>query len=150
MKNRIRIPFAVIALILSPLLRGAEHDHKEKSAGPNGGRIITAVEPHMEFLVTADRKVKITFLGDDGKAAALKDQSVTAIGGDRANPTRLAFVKEADSLVSDKPLPDGNMVPIVLQVKVTPDAKTVTEKFTINLSDCATCKHKEYACTCEH
>ena len=34
-----------------------EHDHEKKIAGPNGGRIITSVEPHVEFLVTKDSKV---------------------------------------------------------------------------------------------
>jgi hypothetical protein len=38
----------------------------------------------------------------------------------------------------------------VVQIKVTPDAKTVTEKFNLNLEKCPTCKYQEYACTCEH
>lgn len=150
---------AALCLILSPALRAEEekgHDAKEhaehakKSAGPNGGRVVTATEPHFEFFVLPDGKVKITFLGEDGKATALKDQTVTAVGGDRAKPTKLAFAKDGESLVSDKPLPEGKMVPIVVMVKVTADAKTVTEKFTVNLADCPTCEHKEYACTCEH
>jgi hypothetical protein len=149
---------AALCLVLSPALRAEEkeHDAKEhaehakKSAGPNGGRVVTATEPHFEFFVLPDGKVKITFLGENGKATALKDQSVTAVGGDRAKPTKLAFAKDGESLVSDKPLPEGKMVPIVVMVKVTADAKTVIEKFTVNLSDCPTCEHKEYACTCEH
>ncbi|MDA1043637.1 MAG: hypothetical protein O3C57_00275, partial [Verrucomicrobia bacterium] len=40
--------------------KNAVHDHK--SSGPNGGRIITTVKPHLEFLVTQDRNVKITAL----------------------------------------------------------------------------------------
>ena len=149
---------AALCFILSPALRAEEKEpaakehaeHAKKSAGPNGGRVVTATEPHFEFFVLPDGKVKITFLGEDGKATALKDQSATAVGGDRAKPTKLAFAKDGESLVSDKALPEGKMVPIVLMVKVTADAKTVTEKFTVNLSDCPTCEHKEYACTCEH
>jgi hypothetical protein len=154
---------AVFGLALSPALRAAdEHEHKEgekkehahehakKEAGPNGGRILTATEPRFEFFVMADRKVKITFLGEDGKAIALKDQSVTAVGGDRAKPTKLAFAKDGESLVSDKPLPEGKEIPIVLQVKMDKEAKTVTEKFNVNLADCPECKHKEYACICDH
>ena len=166
MKTKISILLAVLGLAFSPSIRAAEedhkdHDHKEgehkehadkgkKAAGPNGGRIVTATEPHFEFLVMPDGKVKITFLGDDGKATALKDQSLTAIGGDRTKPTKLAFAKDGESLVSDKPLPEGKMIPIVLMVKMTADAKTVTEKFNVNLADCPTCEHKEYACTCAH
>jgi hypothetical protein len=38
----------------------------------------------------------------------------------------------------------------VVQIKAKPDAKSVTEKFNLNLNDCPTCKNKEYACTCAH
>jgi len=37
-----------------------------------------------------------------------------------------------------------------VQIKLTPEAKTVVEKFNLNLSECPGCKLKEYACTCEH
>ncbi len=157
---KLNLILAALCLAFSPSLPAAdehkEGDHKEhaehakKTAGPNGGRVVTATEPHFEFFVMPDGKVKITFLGEDGKAVAAKDQTVSAVGGDRAKPTKLAFAKDGDSLVSDKPLPEGKEVPIVLMVKVTPDAKTVTEKFNVNLAQCPTCEHKEYACTCEH
>lgn len=126
------------------------HVHETAIAGPNGGRVITSVEPHLEFFVTAERKVKITAVGDDGKALPLGEQSVSVIGGSRANPTRMAFAKDGDSLVSDKAFPEGNDFPVVVQIKVKPDAKAVIEKFNLNLSDCPTCEHAEYACTCEH
>lgn len=163
MKAKISIVLAVFGLAIAPALRAADehkhkegdktehaHEHAKKEAGPNGGRIVTATEPHFEFFVTPERKVKITFLGADGKAIALKDQSVTAIGGDRAKPTKLAFAKDGESLLSDKPLPEGNEMPIVLQVKMDKEAKTVTEKFNVNLGKCPTCEHAEYACICEH
>src|SRR5688500_17671691 len=44
------------------------HDEKKKIAGPNGGRIIAAIEPRAEFFVMPDRKVQITFLDKAGKA----------------------------------------------------------------------------------
>ena len=165
MKTNISLLLAVLGLVFSPAVRAEDdhkgHDHKEgehkehaehakKEAGPNGGRVVTATEPHFEFLVMPDGKVKITFLGEDGKATALAAQSVTAVSGERAAPTKLAFAKDGESLVSDKALPQGKMVPIILQVKMTADAKTVTEKFSVNLADCPTCEHKEYACTCAH
>lgn len=128
----------------------AEHDHAKKIAGPNGGRILTAVEPHLEFFLTEDRKVKITAVDDAGKAVPLGDQSVTVTGGDRSNPTRLSFTKEGNSLISDKAFPEGDMLPVIVQIKATPDAKTAIEKFTLNLSDCPGCDYLEYACTCDH
>ncbi len=127
-----------------------DHTHEKKEAGPNGGRLIHSVEPHFEFLVTSERKVKLTFLSEDKKPIAPKDQIVTATTGDRSAPIKLTFTKEGDSLISDKPLADAKEQPIVLQIKTTSDAKSVTEKFNINLAMCSECKHAEYACTCDH
>ena len=141
-------------LALTPAIHAADkhdHTHEKKEAGPNGGRIITSTNPHYEFFVTPERKVKITFLGEDNKAIPAKDQIVTATSGDRSAPTKLTFTKDGDSLISDKALPEGNNnPPIILQVKSSPDAKSVTEKFNANLAICPECKHAEYACTCEH
>ena len=146
--------FALLALAISPMAIAqehkhdkkdgkehaeADHDHDKDEKGPNGGAIVHAVEPHFEIAVTKDRKAKITFLGEDGKPIVLAKQSLTATGGDRANPTRLTFAKgegkDAESLISDKALPEGEHVQLVLQIKVTPDAKAVTERITLHLHD---------------
>jgi hypothetical protein len=150
MKTKIAaILLATLALVSAQ--EKHDHAHAKKVAGPNGGRIVESVEPHFEFFVTPERKIKITFLTEDNKAAAPKEQTLTATGGDRANPTKFTFAKEGEALVSDKPLPTGNdNPPIILQIKSTPDAKTVTDRFNVNLARCGECKHSEYACTCEH
>lgn len=131
-----------------------EHDHDHEHAniedGPNGGRLLTSVEPHLEFFVTDDRKVQITAVDDDEKAIPLAGQSVTVIGGDRSNPTRMKFANNGDVLLSDIAFPEGNDFPVVIQIKATPDSDTVTEKFNLNLEECPTCNNKEYACTCDH
>ena len=150
MKTKISLLLAIVSLALPSLYADGDHVHVKKEAGPNGGRVVNSVTPHYEFFVTPEKKVKITFLGEDGKAVPLKEQSVTAAGGDRAAPTKLTFAKDGDSLVSDKPLPEGKELPIVVQVKITPNAKTVSEKFTVNLAKCPECQHVEYACTCDH
>ena len=128
----------------------AEEGHEEAKAGPNGGKVIHEVEPHLEFFVTKDRKVQITALGEDGKAIPIAEQSVKVTGGDRANPTRMTLTKVGDVLVSDVAFPEGNDFPVVVQIKTTPEAKTVMEKFNLNLNDCPTCEYAEYACTCAH
>lgn len=158
MKSKIILSLAALGFILLPAVyadkeeKDHDHDHKseKKEAGPNGGRVIFSVEPHFEFFVTEDRKVKITFLGDDKKAVAPAGQTVSAVGGKRNKPTKFAFDKVDGSLVSDNALPEGNLIPIVLTVKASADAKAVTEKINIDLSDCPTCEHKEYACICDH
>ena len=126
-----------------------EHDHAKKG-GPTGGRLITAVEPHVEFLINKDKKVEIRFVDDDNKVVAPGEQVITATLGDRANPTKLTFTKEGDKLISDKVIPEGNDYPTVVQIKANAKAKAVNEKFNLNMSKCPTCKFQEYNCTCDH
>lgn len=148
----IHTTLALLALAISPMAIAQaqdkkpakehaeeDHDHDKDEKGPNGGMLVHAVEPHFEIAVTKDRKAKITFLGEDNKPIALAKQSITATGGDRANPTRLTFAegkdKDAGSLISDKTVPEGEHVQLVLQIKVTPDAKAVTERITLHLHE---------------
>ncbi len=126
------------------------HDHDKLQAGPNGGRILKSVEPHLEFFVTEDRKVQITAVDDDNKAIPVEVASVTVIGGDRSSPTRLSFAKSGDALLSDIAFPAGNDFPVVVQITPSADAKKITEKFNLNLASCPTCEYKEYACICDH
>lgn len=128
----------------------AGHDHSKAEAGPNGGRLINTVEPHLEFFVTKENFVQITFLDEKNKVIAPKEQTVSLIGGDRQNPIRLRFEKRGKVLISSVALPEGNNLPMILSIKPNKASKTVREKFTLNLSDCPTCKYKEYACICAH
>lgn len=153
MKNQLTPLFAVLTLTFAPLamVQGQdskkdpkehaehEHEHDETKKGPNGGLLVHAVEPHFEIAVLKDRKAKITFLDDDNKPLPPAGQVITATGGDRANPTRITFTKgegaEAQSLISDRPLPEGSHVPLVLQIKTAADAKAVTERITLHIHD---------------
>lgn len=128
-----------------------KHDHEHAAkAGPTGGKLITEVEPHVEFFVNKDKKVEIRFFDDDMKAVAPGEQVITVILGDRSAPTKLAFTKDGDKLISDKVIPEGADLPTVVQIKAKAGEKAVTEKFNLNLAQCPTCKNKEYACTCAH
>ena len=127
-----------------------KHGHSSTKAGPNGGRVITSVVPHLEFFVTEDFYVQISFLDDDYQVIAPADQVVFLIGGDRQSPTQLAFEKKGNQLVSTTALPEGHSLPIILSIKTDADAKTVREKFNLNLSLCPSCDYKEYACICSH
>jgi hypothetical protein len=59
-------------------------------------------------------------------------------------------VKQGGVLLSEQTLPEGTSWPAVVQIKATPDAKAVVDKFTLNLAVCPGCKLAEYACTCDH
>jgi hypothetical protein len=128
-----------------------KHDHEHGGkAGPTGGKLITEVEPHVEFFVNKDKKVEIRFVDDDNKVVAPGEQVINVTLGDRNAPTKLSFTKDGDKLISDKAVPEGNDLPTVVQIKAKAGEKSVTEKFNLNLNDCPTCKNKEYSCTCEH
>jgi hypothetical protein len=47
-------------------------------------------------------------------------------------------------------LPEGNNLPAVVQIRVTPDAAPVVERFNLNLATCPDCSRHEYACICDH
>ncbi len=146
MKNTaLRILSIITLLIASPLFA-----HEKTEGGPNGGRLITEVVPHAEFLVTPERKVQITFVGDDGKPVAPAGQSVKVTTGERAAPVTLNFVKTESGLLSDGVLPTGNGYPTVVVIKPTVDAKPVIERFNLNTSVCGGCDRPEYACICGH
>lgn len=127
-----------------------DHDHEHIIAGPTGGRLFTSVEPHAEFFVNGDNKIEIRFFNNDNELVAPAGQTVSVIMGERSKPTKLAFAQEGDKLISDQAIPDGNLLPTVVQIQAGADAKTVTERFNLNLSDCPTCEYKEYACICDH
>ncbi len=122
----------------------AEHDHEEEEdhdhgkKGPNGGHVVESKAGFaFEITVDKDRKARVVFLDKDLKAAALAAQSLTGIAGERSSPVKLAFAKgkdaDANVLVSDKALPAGAHVPMVLVIKATADAKAVTERFELHL-----------------
>lgn len=144
------MPRLLLQLAITLALAAAAFAHTgKKTAGPNGGRVLTTVTPHAEFFVTPDRRIQVTFLDDHGNPVAPAGQSVTVTTGRRAAPTVLAFRRQGDVLLSDAALPPGNNLPAVIQLRPAPDAAEVIEKFNLNLATCGECRHAEYACTCE-
>ncbi|MBL9184060.1 MAG: hypothetical protein JNN17_18095 [Verrucomicrobiaceae bacterium] len=152
MKSKLLSTLLTLALAFTATAADKDkHDHEHAAkAGPTGGKLITEVEPHVEFFVNKDKKVEIRFINDDMKVVAPGEQVITVILGDRSAPTKLAFTKDGDKLISDKVIPEGDDLPTVVQIKAKAGEKAVTEKFNLNLAQCPTCKNKEYACTCAH
>lgn len=154
--NPMKLPlFACLSAFVAGSLIAPAHahgsaPHEKKVAGPNGGRVITKVTPNVEFLVQPDRRVKLTFLDAEGKPVAAGQATAALTGGDRMNPAKLAFMKDGDALVSDKALPAGEIVPVVLQLRMTPEGEAVMQKFNVNFAICPECQHAEYACICGH
>lgn len=149
MKTRLLTTLAVLGLAFCANAAD-EHDHAKAKIGPTNGRLLTAVEPHVEFLVTKDKKIELRFVDDDNKVVAPGAQEITVTLGERAKPTKLTFAKEGDKLVSNGPIPEGNDYPTVVQIREKAGAKPVNEKFNLNQSKCPTCENSEYNCKCDH
>ena len=139
----------LLAIIITPLAFAAgDHDHDHSGhkhddhsklvKGPNGGLVISS-KAGFSFEITADkeRKARIVFLDKDNKPLALVTQTITGIAGERSAPTKLTFTqgKDADAnvLISDKALPKGDHIPMILTIKPSPDAKPTTERFELHL-----------------
>lgn len=149
MKTTLQLTTALLALFASPLAFAAEdhdHDHEKEehvhednvTKGPNGGHVIESKAGFsIEITVDKDRKARIIFLDKDKKPAALGEQSVTGLAGERSAPTKLAFAKgkdaDANVLISDQPLPAGAHVAMILTIKTAPDAKAAVERFEMHL-----------------
>lgn len=154
MKIHPSLIFAVALFIMlsipSVCLASGGDSHEKKKAGPNGGRLITSVEPHVEFFVTEDKKVQISFVDVKGNVVAPVEQIVEVTTGERRAPVKLTFEKKDSVWLSEQTLPEGDRLPTVVQIRQTPDSKTVVERFNLDLAHCSECNLKEYACICAH
>lgn len=92
MKLKSLLTIAALALGLicnAPAEEKEKHDHAHAiKAGPSGGRLITDVEPHVEFFVNKEKKVEIRFIDDDNKVVAPAAQTITVTLGDRSGRGR--------------------------------------------------------------
>ncbi|MAS91850.1 MAG: hypothetical protein CMO55_01540 [Verrucomicrobiales bacterium] len=123
---------AALILILPSAIAHPGHHHHSKP-GPNGGRVLGSVTPHLEFVVRKDRKVQIVALDDEGKATAIGKQVVRVKSGSRSNPTILNFRKWAGKLVSDARLPEGEDIPITVEIQAEKGAPKTTAKFSLDV-----------------
>ena len=115
-----------------------DDDHEDVKKGPNGGLLVESKAGFtLEVAVDKERKARVVFLDKDKKPVALEAQSITGSAGERSAPVKLAFAKgkdaDANVLISDKALPEGAHVPMILVIKTTADAKAVTERFELHL-----------------
>lgn len=126
------------------------HQHSKPIPGPNGGRIIEVAGSHAEFLVRPDRKVVVSFYGEDMSPLAPAEQQVSAVAETASGKVKLEFSKSDQNFVSTGALPDGENFRVVLQIKSAADAKPQNFRINYQSTLCGGCKLAEYACTCAH
>jgi len=127
---------------------GHKHEHKI-IPGPQGGRIIEVEGGHAEFLVKPDRRIAVSFFGEDMKLQAPAGQIIAVTAQAPSGNAKLDFEKSAGAFVSKTALPEGEGYMLVLQIKANADAKPKNLRIKLDLTHCGGCKRSEYACVCE-
>lgn len=125
------------------------HGHDKVIPGPKGGKIVEVDGGHAEFFVQPDKKVSVTFYGEDMKPLAPAEQTVAAIAEAPSGKAKLEFDKTGDAFISKTALPDGEGYRVVLQVRSTADAKPQNLRIDYHAEVCGKCNRAEYACICE-
>ena len=136
-------------LLLAAALCTAGLLHAAKpAAGPNGGRILATEPSAVEFFVTADRRVALTFLDAAGKPVAPETQVAVVTAEPAAGKVALPLERSPHGYVSTAPLPAGEPYRVVVQLRPAPGATPKNFRLDLNLALCGECQHAEYACTC--
>lgn len=117
--------------------------------GPKGGRLLESTPLKAEFLVTADRKVEITFYDAGLKPAAPGTQTVAVTAEPATGRMPLELEPTATGFVSKAALPAGEPYRVVVQVRATAEARPQNFRIDLNLATCGECQRAEYACICE-
>lgn len=121
--------------------------HGGVEIGPNGGRILEFSKDetmHGELTVKGG-KFHIAVLDKDMKPVKMDRQSLTATGGTREKPEKLAVAKDATGFIVPL-VADGQW--LILQYRETPKAKPITARLHYDTKPCGECKSPEWLCAC--
>ncbi len=148
-RNIVTLMAAVLIMNHPNAFAADGHDHHGKEKAPHNGRLMEMEKMHVEFLVEADKTVRVYLYDGELKPLKPSDQSVTlVVQGKDSSKTKIELVKKDDSFVSDAAItiPDGAKA--ILTVKA--GGKPQNLRFDLDMSVCGGCKSPEYACSCEH
>jgi len=118
-------------------------------AGPGGGKIVGEAPDRAEVLISDDGVVTVSFLDDQGQAAAIGSRSVSLFALLESGRQEVTLNTDGDKLVSAAPLPQPEGYTLVVQIRATADAKPVNARLQFITHVCGGCSLKEYACTCD-
>jgi hypothetical protein len=136
-----------LTTLLITLVTASAFGHGEIELGPNGGRILEFSKDetmHGEVTVKNGR-FHIAVLDKDMKPVKLDQQSLTATGGTREKPAKLAVERGATGFIVPL-VQDGQW--LILQYKETPGAKAITARLEYDTKPCGECKKPEWLCAC--
>ncbi len=138
-----------ITFFAAVFLSLAAHAHTGVERGPNGGRILefSNNETMHGEMVAKDGKFRIALLDKDMKPVTIKDQTLSAIKGDRDNPEKLNVEVKDNHFVL--PMLKGDDYVIIFQYKNSGEAKKITARVRYDTSICDGCEEQEWLCKCK-
>jgi hypothetical protein len=140
------IALTILAVLSLGVTRLFAHGGVE--LGPNGGRILEfSKNETMHGEVTVKNgKFHIAVLDKDMKPVKVDKQSLTATGGNREKPEKLAVEKVEGGFVLPV-VKDGDW--LIVQFKEDAKAKAVTARMQYDTGECEKCKAPEWLCKCK-
>ena len=137
------------ALILSLAFGGTAMAAEPVELGPKGGRLL-ALNPERSGYaeVTSDNNsFYIELLDRDLKPVVIDQQTLTAVGGERRAPQRLPVETRDNRFVT--PVPAGDEVWMLLQIKPSPGARKFRVRFHHDVTSCPECGKQRWLCECD-
>ena len=137
-----------LAALLLAITSVLSFGHGGVELGPNGGRILEFSKNetmHGEVTVK-DGKFHVSVLDKDMKPVKVAAQSLTASGGTREKPEKIAVTKD-ESGFTFPAVKEGQW--LIVQFKETEKSKAVTARMEYNTAICEECKKAEWLCECK-
>jgi hypothetical protein len=137
-----------LAALLLAITTALSFGHGGVELGPNGGRLLELSKnetTHGEVTVK-DGKFHVAVLDKDKKPVKVAAQSLTASGGTREKPAKLAVTKDETGFTFPV-VKEGQW--LIVQFKENDKAKAVTARMEYDTGICEACKKAEWLCECK-
>lgn len=136
-----------LAALLLAVTATVAFGHADIEIGPEGGRILefSKDESMHGEVIEKGGKLHVRLLDKEMKRVAIKDQTLTATSGDRANPEKLAVEKHSDHFLLPA-VKEGQW--LIFQYRESAKGKPVTARFEYDTKPCGECKKAEWLCAC--
>ena len=88
----------------------------------------------------------VALLDGERKPVAIEQQALTVVGGERTKPARLPVETVNNRFVT--PVPKGEEVWMLLQIKPSPGARKFRVRFRHDVTSCPECGKQRWLCEC--
>lgn len=141
-----RTQLCISALLFAGVVASVRAEPVE--LGPKGRLLPLNPQRNAHAEVTVENgSFQIELLDGDLKPVLLDKQTLTAIGGERAKPARMPVEVKDNRFVT--PVPSGDDIWMLLQIKPAPGARKFRVRFHYDLTRCSDCDKPRWLCACE-